>query len=146
MAPAPSFLFRILLHFACRPMCCTSRGLRSWTMLITSGPWTARTRLGWHAAHPVSTLCSLCAHAVPAVFMLCPLCLLRSRYAHVMRMLFPQNECNLGIRGSLCSYIKQWQTHLDPDTNDVGLTMWYGCLALYAPHLKHLIKPRPAVV
>lgn len=51
-------------------------------------------------------------------------------------------ECEAGFHASLCSHMKEWQSYLDYDENDVGLTMWYACLALYAPHLKGFVRHR----
>ena len=48
--------------------------------------------------------------------------------------------CELGLRKSLCSYTKKWHLLINETEDEVGLTLWYACLALYAPHLRGLSK------
>jgi hypothetical protein len=52
--------------------------------------------------------------------------------------------CEQGIRQGLCPYMKKWHQLLNDTESDVGLTMWYACLALYAPHLRGLSRHKLA--
>lgn len=44
--------------------------------------------------------------------------------------------CLAAFKKALCPYTKKWHLLLNETEDDVGLSLWYACTVLYAPHLR----------